>query len=63
MEEPHPDVDDIEIFDRYIGVTVKLDNETNSGGNIATVKRRTTDASEFAIGWAHNNPLLDAREY
>ena len=50
MEEPHPDVDDIEIFDRYIGVAVKLDNETNSGGNIATVKRRTTDASEFAIG-------------
>ena len=61
MEEPHPDVDDIGIFDKYIGVTVKLDVGANSCGNIATMKRRATDAKGFAIGLAHNNPLLDTR--
>ena len=63
MEEPLPDVDDIGIFDKYIGVTVKLDDGTNSGGNITTMKRRATDANGFLIGRAHNNPLLYTREY
>ena len=36
---------------------------TNSGGNIATMKRRTTDAHVFAIVLAQNNPLLYIREY
>ena len=60
-EKARPDVDDIGSFDKYIGVTVKLDNGTNSNGNIATVKRRATDANVFSIGRAHNNPLLDTR--
>ena len=63
MEEPHPDVDDIGIFDKCIGVTVKLGYGTNSGGNIATVKRCATNANGFVIVCAHNNPLLDTREY
>ena len=49
MEDPHPDVDDIGSFDKYISVTVKLDNETNSGGNIATVKCRATHENGFTI--------------
>ena len=49
MEEPLTDVDYIGIFDKYIGVTVKLDDETNSGGNIATVKLHATNANGFAI--------------
>ena len=63
MEEPIPDIDDIGRFVKYIGVTVKLDDGTNSGGKIATVKRRSTNANEFLNGRAHNNPLLDTREY
>ena len=43
MEEPLPDVDNIGNFDKYIGVTVKLDDEANSGGNIVTSKRRAND--------------------
>ena len=59
MEEPCSDVDGIGIFDKYIGVTIKLDDETNSCGNIATVKRRSIDSNGSAIVLAHNNPLLD----
>ena len=63
MEEPCPDVDSIGISHNYIDVTVKLDDETNGGGNIATLKRCSTDANGFSIVRAHNNPLLDTREY
>ena len=63
MEKPRPDIDDIGSFNKYIGVTVKLDNETNSGGITDTLKRRATDAKRFAIGRVHNNPPLDTREY
>ena len=58
MEEPRPDADVIESFDKYIVVMVKLDNETNSVFNIATLKRHATDTNGFAIGRANNNPLL-----
>ena len=47
MEEPHPDVYDIGIFDKYIGVTVKLGDGTNSCGNIDTMKRRATDEKDL----------------
>ena len=63
MEEPRPDVNYIGSFDKYIGVKVKLDDGTNSSGNISTVKQRSTNANVFAIGRAHNNPLLDTKEY
>ena len=58
-EEPCPDVGDIGIFNKYIGVTVKIDDENNSGGNIINVKRCDTDSNGFAIGQAHNKPLLN----
>ena len=61
IKEPRPDIDDIGSFDKYICVTVKLDDGINSGVNIATVKRNSTDANGFTIGRAHNNPLLDTR--
>ena len=63
IKEPCPDVHEIGIFENYISMTVKLDDETNGGGNIATVKRCSTDANGFSIVRAHNNPLLDTREY
>ena len=62
IEELKSDIYDIGIFDNYIGVAVKLDNVTNSGGNIATVKRRAKNANRFAIGRAHKNSLLDTRD-
>ena len=58
-EEPHPDVDDIGSFDKYISVTVKLDNENYGGGNIANQKCCATHENGLAIGYGHNNPLLD----
>ena len=63
IEEPPPDVDSIGSFDKYIVVMIKLDDKTNSGGNIATVKRRGTDENIFANGRAHIVPLLDTIEY
>ena len=44
-------------------MTVKLNYGNNSGGNIATVEQSATNANGFPIGRAHNNPLLDTREY
>ena len=38
IKEPCPDVHEIGIFENYISMTVKLDDVTDSGGNIATVK-------------------------
>ena len=34
---------DAEVYDKYIGVMVILDNIPNCGGNVATVKSRVTD--------------------
>ena len=50
MKEPRPDVYDIVSFNKYIGVTAKLDDDTNGGGNIATVKQHTTYSNVFSIG-------------
>ena len=58
LEEPRPDIDDIGSFDNYISVMVKMEYETNSDGNIDTVKQNATDANRFAIGRSQNNPLL-----
>ena len=58
IQYPLPVIDDIGSFDKYISVVVKLENETNSGGNISTVKRRATDSNGYAIGQVHNNPIM-----
>ena len=49
MEDPLQDVDEIGSLKNYIDVAVKLDNDTNSGGNIATVERRVTDVNGLEI--------------
>lgn len=54
---------DPEVYDKYIGARVILDAGTNSGGNLATVRRRVTDFSGRPVGSAHSNPILDTREY
>jgi len=43
-------------------VKVVLDDSTNRGGNIATIKSRATDINGHPIGRAHNNPMMDSRE-
>ena len=63
MEEPHREFDDIGSFNKYISVVVKLENETNNGGNISTVKRRATDKNIYAIGREHKNQIMDTLEY
>ena len=63
MEEPHLEVDEIGIFNNYIRVVVKLENETNNSGNIYTVKLCATDTNRYAIRRAHNNQIMDTLEY
>jgi len=59
------DVEDIDsdTYDQYIGATYKLDEATNNGGNLATVKRRATDIHGNMIGKSNANPLLDTALY
>ena len=57
------EVDDPEVYDKLIGAKVVLDEFSNAGGNIATVKRRATDASGKPLGNAHSKIALDTREY
>ncbi len=40
-----------------------MDNTANGGGNLATVKKITTNLSGWPMGTGHSNPLLDSREY
>ena len=54
---------DPDIMDKYIGAKIVLDDKANGGGNLATVKLRLTDINGRPLGNAHNNPLLDEREY
>ena len=54
---------DAEMYDKYIGAKIVLDEESNNGGNIGTVKRQATDRDGFAIGKPHSNIALDTREY
>ena len=61
-----PEEDEIKeakVYDKYIGVRIVLDENTNDGDNLATVKRRVTDMHGKPTGTAHNNPDLDSREY
>ena len=62
LAEAEDDIDP-DVLDKYLGARVLLTNGENGGGNIATVKSRVTDLNGRATGNAHNNPLLDDREY
>ena len=63
VDEPRPDIDYIGGFDKYIGMTVKMEDETRFGGSIATMKRYATYENKFAVVGARNNPLMDTQEY
>ena len=54
---------DPDILDKYIEAKIVLDDKANEGGNLATAKSRLTNINDRPIGTAHNNPLLDDREY
>ena len=64
VQEETKDVDDIDdaTYDKFIGATFRLD-DSNNGGNLATVKRRVTDINGHMIGKTHPNPLLSTAEY
>ena len=60
--QPEADeMEDLEVFDKYIGVEVNL----NHGGQVlhGKVVGRKRDAEGNPVGHAANNPLLDTREY
>ena len=40
-----------------------LDENTNGGGNIVTLKRCVHNIDGRPIGFAHINPLIDSREH
>ena len=51
-----------EVYDKYIGAKILLNDTTDGGSNIATVKSRVTNINGEGVGAANNNPLLDSRE-
>ena len=57
------DISEPDVYDTYIGCKVVMDEGTNDGGNLVTVKKRATDDRGHALGTAHRNPMLDTREY
>ena len=66
VSEPLADAEediDPDILDKYIGAKIVLDDKSNIGGNLATVKSRLTEINGRPLGTANNNPLLDDREY
>ncbi|KAL7529744.1 hypothetical protein ACHAXR_003132, partial [Thalassiosira sp. AJA248-18] len=65
--EDRPEADDVESYDKFIGATFLLDpnknkNDVNIGTRAKAVKH-ATDYQGNPIGRAHNNRLLDTREY
>jgi len=63
IQEEKKDVDefDNEAYDRYLGAELSI----NRGDGVIrwrVVKRACGNNGEF-IGWSHNNPLMDSREY
>ena len=64
--EPLADAEDEidpEVYDKYIGAKIVLDDTVDGGGNVATVKSRITNINGHRVGITNNNPLLDSREY
>ena len=57
--EPLADAEDEidpEVYDKYIGAKMILNDTADGGGNVATVKSRVTDINGRGIGVANNNP-------
>jgi hypothetical protein len=61
IQEPKPDIDDIEMYDKYLNSEFVVDR---GGEQVrAKVVKRSRSDSGYPIGTAHSNPLLDTREY
>ena len=56
-----PEEDDIDSHDKYIDIKVVLDNNTNGGGNIATLKILVSDINCRPIVIDSNNLLTDSQ--
>ena len=57
------DEGDVDCYDKFIGAKIRLTEDADHGGNLATVKRRVTDQDGKPVGTSHKNPLLDTRLY
>jgi hypothetical protein len=61
IQEPKPDVDDIETYDKYLNSEFVIDR---GGEQVrARVAKRARSDSGLPIGHSHANPLFDTREY
>ena len=61
--EPLADAEDEidpEVYDKYIGAKMILNDMADGGSNVTTVKSRVTDIIGRGVGVANNNPLLDS---
>jgi hypothetical protein len=61
IQESQPDVDDMDIYDRYLNAEVVLNRDGEPLR--ARVVKRAKSESGTPIGHAHTNPLFDTREY
>jgi hypothetical protein len=61
LQDPKPDIDDIEIYNKYLNSEFVVDR----GGEQVRAKviKRARSDSGYPIGTAHVNPMLDTREY
>ena len=57
------DISEPKVYDKYIVCRVIMDEGVNRGRNLVTVKNRAIDDRGHALGTAHNNPMLDTRQY
>jgi hypothetical protein len=61
LQDPKPDMDDIETYDKYLNSEFVVDR---GGEQVrAKVVKRARSDSGYPIGTAHSNPMLDTREY
>jgi hypothetical protein len=61
IQEPKPDIEDIETYDKYLNSEFVIDR---GGEQVrARVAKRARSDSGLPIGRSHTNPLFDTREY
>jgi hypothetical protein len=61
IQEPRPDVDDVDTYDRYLNAEIMIERD-GEPVRARVVKRARADTGA-PIGRAHANPLFDTREY
>jgi hypothetical protein len=55
--------DEPETYNKHICVQIVLDEETNNGGNLATVTKQIVDEYGCPTGVTYKNPAFDTRKY